>query len=289
MISCCRSLVPAAWEGMRFHFGGVPDPMADSWWLFPFTIALVVGMLCPLAGTALLVQRRLFQVNLISHAVLPGLAIALFWGIEPGIGGLISGVLFALVAERMTSALPQEDRYREAVLNSVLAGSLGLGVLLIPLLGIRVDLEAVLFGDLLAAGPRELIQSLMALALIVILLAGRYRQYVYLGVDPVGAQAAGLQVTALRFLLTLVAAAAVVSAVSAVGIVLVVSLMAAPALLALPKARSLRQALLRSALWGLVLSGGGFVLAVQESINLPPGPVIGVVCMATLPLQLLRR
>ena len=98
------------------------------------------------------------------------------------------GVLFALVAERMTSALPQGDRNREAVLNSVLAGSLGLGVLLIPLLGIRVDLEAVLFGDLLAAGPRELIQSLVAFAGIVALLVLRYRQYVYLGVDPVGAR-----------------------------------------------------------------------------------------------------
>jgi zinc/manganese transport system permease protein len=98
-----------------------------------------------------------------------------------------------------------------------------------------------------------------------------------------------LRVNTLHFLLTLVAAAAVVSAVSAVGIVLVVSLMAAPALLAMPKARSLQQALLRSALWGLLLSGAGFVVAVQPSINLPPGPVIGVICMATLPLQLLRR
>ena len=147
----------------------------------------------------------------------------------------------------------------------------------------------MLFGDLLAAGPRELIQSLVAFAGIVALLVLRYRQYVYLGVDLVGAKAAGLQVNTLRFLLTLVAAAAVVSAVSAVGIVLVVSLMAAPAVLAMPKARSLRQALLCSTLWGLLLSCAGFVVAVQPAINLPPGPVIGVVCMATLPLQLLRR
>jgi len=263
--------------------------MADAWWLLPFSIALVVGVLCPLAGTALLVQRRLFQVNLISHAVLPGLVLAVFWGLEPSLGGLISGVVFALLAERLTGLLPQGDRNREAVLNAILAGSLGLGVLLIPLLGVRVDLEAILFGDLLAAGPRELLQSLIALVLIVGVLAGRYRQYVYLGVDPVGAQAAGLRVSALRLLLTLVTALAVVSAISAVGIVLVVSLMAAPALLALPKARSLRQALLRSSLWGLLLCGGGFLLAVQDAVNLPPGPVIGVVCLATLPLPLLRR
>jgi len=39
----------------------------------------------------------------------------------------------------------------------------------------------------------------------------------------------------------------------------------------------------------VLISGAGFVVAVQPAINLPPGPVIGVVCMATLPLQLLRR
>ena len=120
--------------------------MAEAWWLLPFSIALVVGVLCPLAGTALLVQHRLFQVNLISHAVLPGLVLAVFWGLEPSLGGLISGVVFALLAERLTGLLPQGDRNREAVLNAVLAGSLGLGVLLIPLLGVRVDLEAILFG-----------------------------------------------------------------------------------------------------------------------------------------------
>ena len=50
--------------------------MESLWWLLPFALALVVGALCPMAGTLLLVQRRLFLANLVSHAVLPGLALA---------------------------------------------------------------------------------------------------------------------------------------------------------------------------------------------------------------------
>jgi zinc/manganese transport system permease protein len=155
-------------------------------------------------------------------------------------------------------------------------------------LHIRVDLEAVLFGDLLAAGPVDLLRSLLALAAVLLLLAWRYNHFVYLGVDPLGAASAGLPVQRLRLLLTLVTAFTVVSAMTAVGVVLVIALMGAPALVALGGAASLRQALGRSALVGLGLSGAGFVLAILPAVNLPPGPLIGVLCMGLLPIAALQ-
>jgi zinc/manganese transport system permease protein len=71
---------------------------------------------------------------------------------------------------------------------------------------------------------------------------------------------------------------------TAVGVVLVIGLMGAPALLALPGAISLKQALKRAALLGMAISAGGFLLAIQPMVNLPPGPLIGVLCMGLLPL-----
>lgn len=263
--------------------------MTSSWWLLPLALALLIGALCPLAGTLLLVQRRLFLANLISHAVLPGLALAVALRLDPALGGVVSGVAGALVAERLSRGEAPGTGGDEAVLNTVLAGFLGLGVLLIPLLHIRVDLEAVLFGDLLAAAPLDLARSGVALAAVGALLVFRYHQLVYLGVDPMGAASAGLPVRRLRLLLTLVTAFTVVSAMTAVGVVLVIGLMGAPALLVLGGAVSLRQALLRAALAGLAISGAGFLLAIQPAVNLPPGPLIGVLCMALLPLAALRR
>ena len=70
-------------------------------------------------------------------------------------------------------------------------------------------------------------------------------------------------------------------------LVLVIALMGAPALLALAGASSLRQALGRSALVGMAISGAGFLLAIQPAVNLPPGPLIGVLCMGLLPLAAL--
>ncbi|MEB3326532.1 MAG: metal ABC transporter permease [Synechococcus sp.] len=262
--------------------------MERLWWLLPLLLALVIGGLCPLAGTLLLVQRRLFLANLVSHAVLPGLAVAVALRLDPGLGGVISGVAGALLAERLSRGDRPAEGGDEAVLNTVLAGFLGLGVLLIPLLHIRVDLEAVLFGDLLAAAPADLLRSLLALTAVLALISLRYSQYVYLGVDPLGAAGAGLPVRRLRLLLTLVTAFTVVSAMTAVGVVLVIALMGAPALVALAGARSLRQALGRSALVGMGISGAGFLVAIQPVVNLPPGPLIGVLCMGLLPVAALR-
>ncbi len=263
--------------------------MTSSWWFLPLVLALLAGLVCPLAGTLLLVQRRLFQANLISHAVLPGLALAVALRLDPAVGGVLSGVTGALLAERLSRGDSPASGGDEAVLNTVLAGFLGLGVLLIPLLRIRIDLEAVLFGDLLAAAPVDLARSLVALAAVLLLLWRGYRSLVFLGVDPLGAAGAGLPVRRLRLLLTLVTAFTVVSAMTAVGVVLVIALMGAPALLGLTGAYSLRQALQRAAAVGTLLSGGGFLLAIQPAVNLPPGPLIGVMSLGLLPLAALAR
>jgi zinc/manganese transport system permease protein len=269
----------------------VSSVLSPLWWLTPLLLALLTGLLCPLVGTLLLVQRRLFQANLISHAVLPGLAVAVALGIEPSLGGALSGIAGALLSERLSPGESSRslEGGHEAVLNTVLAGFLGLGVLLIPLLHIRVDLEAVLFGDLLAATPLDLLRGALALAAVLALLLLRYDALVFLGVDPGGALGAGLPVRRLRLLLTLVTAFTIVSAMTAVGVVLVIGLMGAPAQLALQGATSLRQALLRSSLLGLLISTAGFGLALHPAINLPPGPLIGVLCVGLLPLARLRE
>ena len=56
-------------------------------------------------------------------------------------------------------------------------------MLLIPVLNIRLDLEALLFGDLLIVDWSDLFRVLVAAAAMALLLLTRYRQLVFLGVD----------------------------------------------------------------------------------------------------------
>ncbi len=254
-----------------------------SWWISPLLLALLTGALCPISGALLILQGRVIQANLIAHAVLPGLALAVGFGFPPSVGGSLSGLLGALVAERLL--VPgQNTANHSAVMNTVLAGFMGLGVLLIPLLGIRVDLEATLFGDLLLTRQVDLLQAGGSLLLQGLFFTACYRPLVFLGVDPMGAAASGLPLRTLKLAMAGITAFVIVSSMAAVGVVLVIGLMCAPALVGLAGATSLRQAVLRASAAGMALSVGGFLLALL--LNLPPGPLIGVLCVG---LVVVRR
>jgi zinc/manganese transport system permease protein len=165
-------------------------------------------------------------------------------------------------------------------MNTVLAGFTAIGVLLVPLLQTRVDLETILFGDLLAANSSDITRTLIATTALIFLLLTRYQDLVFIGVDPDGAIAAKRPVSQIRFLAIVITALVIISAITAVGIILVIALVCAPVLMHIEKSRSLKQLIIKSAATGLALTSGGMLLAI--AVDLPPGPVIGSLCMITL-------
>lgn len=243
----------------------------------PFIMALIVGIICPATGAILITHRRLLHANLISHAVVPGIVVALFIRIDPIFGGFFSGLIGAFIAEKLATKRNEEN---EAIINTVLSGTLGLGVLLIPLLERRINLESILFGDLLAVGAADVIRTLIAAITLILLLRNSYQKLIYLGLDPDGAAASGVNISSLRLSLGFVTSLVIVSSMSAVGVVLVLSLLSSPALLGLQQAHSLNSAMLRSSLLGILITFTGFMLAII--LNLSPGPLIGVLCLVCI-------
>lgn len=255
----------------------------EPFWLIPLLLACCCGLSCPLLGTLLVLQRRVLTTNLMAYAVLPGVVIGQALGLPPLFTGMASALAAVLLVEAWIAARHDDAGAAEALLNTVLSASLGLGVLLVQVLELPVDLEGLLFGDLLVAGPDDLVR--MGLALVVLLLVIRcgYQHWQWLGLDPEGARQRELPVGSLRLVMAAITALVVVSATAAVGLALVMALICAPSLAALADAASLGEALRRAALIGLVVSLAGCVLAV--GLNLPPGPLMASGCM----LLLLRR
>ena len=249
----------------------------DIWWLIPVSLSLITGIICPITGSLLITQKRTIQANLIAHSVLPGLVLALAIGIDPTIGGLLFGLIGALVAEKLN----QDFSGREsASMNTVLAGFTALGVLLVPLLKVPIDLESVLFGDILTADLSDMFRTLFASAVILIWVCCRHNDLVFLGVDPEGAIAAKRPVREIRFFTTLITTIVIISSITAVGVVLVIGMLCAPVLIHIDRSESLKSLVLRSAATGFFLNLIGMLLAVL--FDLPPGPLIGVLCVFLL-------
>jgi zinc/manganese transport system permease protein len=255
----------------------------EPFWLIPLLLALCCGLSCPLLGTLLVLQRRVLTTNLMAYAVLPGVVIGQALGLPPLLTGMASALAAVLLVEALIAARHDDAGAAEALLNTVLSASLGLGVLLVQVLELPVDLEGLLFGDLLVAGPDDLVRMVLVLVLVLLVIRCGYPHWQWLGLDPEGARQRELPVGRLRLGMAALTALVVVSATAAVGLALVMALICAPSLAALAGAASLGEALRRAALLGLVVSLVGCVLAV--GLNLPPGPLMASCC---LPL-LLRR
>ena len=112
------------------------------------------------------------------------------------------------------------------------------------------------------------------------MLAWGYRDLVFVGIDPEGAAIAKRPVLLIRLICSLITALVVISAITAVGVILVIGLLCAPVLMHVERSRSLKELMLRSASTGLLLCGGGMMLAI--AVDLPPGPLIGTLCLALL-------
>jgi len=257
--------------------------LLEPWWLLPSLVAGLCGLVCPLLGTLLVVQQRVLTTNLMAYAVLPGVVLAKALGWPVLLGGMGGAMAAGLLAELLMAKRPSGSGQSEAVLNTVLASCLAVGVLLIQALELPVDLDGLLFGDLLVAGPEDLLRLAGALLLLHLLLHLRFRQLQWLGLDPDGAADLELPLRGLRLAMAGLTALVVVSATAAVGLALVMALICAPALAALSGATSLRQALTKAAGMGLTLAGLGCSLAL--AFNLPPGPLMAC---CSLPLLWLK-
>ena len=106
-----------------------------------------------------------------------------------------------------------------------------------------------------------------------------YRDLVFVGIDPEGAAIAKRPVLLIRLICSLITALVVISAITAVGVILVIGLLCAPVLMrgAQPKPEGTHAAQREH---GLLLCGGGMMLAI--AVDLPPGPLIGTLCLALL-------
>lgn len=123
------------------------DPLNYPFMQYSLMMGAIVGVLCPTIGAFLIVQRLSLLGNVISYSVLPGLAIANFFGLNLLVGAFISGVLSTLAI----SWIRAKTRVKaDAAMSLMLVSFFAIGVALLSVLDSRLDLEGLLFGNILS-------------------------------------------------------------------------------------------------------------------------------------------
>ncbi|MBF2015998.1 MAG: metal ABC transporter permease [Rivularia sp. T60_A2020_040] len=265
-------------------FEALIEPLQYSFMQRSLIVAILVGFLCAIVGSYLMVQRLALLGDAISHSVLPGLAIAFILGMNIFVGAFIAGVVSTMVITWIRTRSPIKE---DAAMGIVFSAFFALGITLITIIqkDNKIDLNHFLFGNILGVTLSDMrdISVIAAVVLIVVFLL--YKELLFYTFDPEGAQAAGLPVNRLNFGLMVIISLTIVASLKAVGVILVLSLLITPGATAYLLVKRLHQVMILGAIIGVISSISGMYLS--YFYNLPSGPAIVLVVSGLFVLSLL--
>lgn len=247
-------------------------------------IAVLVGIICAVVGSYLMVQRLALLGDAISHSVLPGLAIAFIIGADIFVGAFIAGVFSTVVITLIRTRSPIKE---DAAMGIVFSAFFALGITLITIIqkDNKIDLNHFLFGNILGVTVQEVRNTAIISAVVIAVVVLLYKELLFYTFDPLGAQAAGLPVNLLNFGLMVLIALTIVASLQAVGVILVLALLITPGATAYLLVKQLNQMMILGAGIGVVASISG--MYISYFFNLPSGPAIVLVASGFFTLALL--
>jgi ABC-type Mn2+/Zn2+ transport system permease subunit len=237
---------------------------------------MLVGAICAVVGTYVVLRGLAFIGDALAHAAFPGVVIAYMLKANIYVGAALFTVATALgigfVSRRARTSY-------DTTIGILFAGAFALGVLLMSTIeGYTADLFSFLFGNILGMSAADLwvAGGLVAVVLLAVLLC--YKELLLLSFDPVVAEAMGYPVHALDYLLLSLVAITIVVAIQAVGIVLVVALLVTPS----ATAYLLTERFFRMMILGVLISAAAVVLGLYLSffLNVASGAAIVLVSTA---------
>ena len=189
--------------------------------------AALVGLVCAVVGSYMVLRGLSFMGDAISHAAFPGVVMAYLFGGSLYLGGAIAAVATALGI----GWISRRARLRsDAVIGVLFAGMFGLGVAIYSAIPNYVgDLFGFLFGDVLGIGMGDLIGLAILGGIVLVVIWALWKEFLFATFDPLGAGASGLNVNGLDYLFLGLIALTIVVSIQAVGIILVVAMLTTPA------------------------------------------------------------
>jgi len=252
------------------------EPLQYMFMVRGLLASVLVGILCAIMGTYVVVRGMAFLGDAMAHAILPGVAIAYLIHGNLLMGALIASVVIALgIGIFSKGGMIKED----TAIGILFAAALALGVALISSIQTyAVDLSHILFGNVLGVSSADLWLTFGLGLIILLVVAINFKQFMVISFDPVLAATLRLPAEFLRYLLLFLLAVTVVVSLQTVGVSLSVAMLVTPAAAAYLLTRRLFPMMVISATIGALSSLIG--LYVSFYLNIVSGSAI--VLTATL-------
>ena len=193
--------------------------------------AILVGIVCAVVGSYVVLRGMAFFGDALAHTILPGIALGYL------IIGEASGTLFwwalgtAVISALGIGAISKNAEIKEDTsIGVIFAGMFALGIALISTVrDFAVDLTHFLFGDVLSVSPQSLWLILIFGGLVLLTIFAFYKEFTTISFDPILAATLRLPVGLFNNLLLVLIAVTVAVSLQTVGVALMVAMLVTPA------------------------------------------------------------
>jgi len=231
---------------------------------------VLTGMMGGLLGSFAILRQLSFFSDTLGHSVLLGISLGIVFGLNPTVVLLPFAVVFALVVSYL---LEKTKLWTDALLNIVYSSSLALAIILLSFVGqYKGGLNNLLFGDILAIRPGDLVFSAVLLVVCVLFVGLTLNTQMLVTLHEELAMARGISVSTQRMLFIVLLALVVGISIKAIGVLLISAFVVIPASAAQFIAGKFSHYIIISSLIGAVSAVGGMLLSAL--FDLPSGPSI---------------
>ncbi|MFQ6552154.1 metal ABC transporter permease [Aestuariibius insulae] len=249
--------------------------MLDDFLIRAFLAGIGTALVAAPLGCFVVWRRMAYFSDATAHSAMLGIAIAVALQVSPAWGALLTALAIAMALTVFSGRTIASD----TVLGVFAHGALAAGIIATTLLpGRRIDLEALLFGDILTVSRFDLALIWIGAALVLPFFVWRWNALLTATLDPDLARASGLRPEREQMGLTFALAVVIAISIEVIGVLLIGALLVIPAAAARPLVKTPEQMVLGAFAIGLVSIVGGLQIAAIQ--NFPAGPTI--VCTALI-------
>jgi zinc transport system permease protein len=225
-----------------------------------FIGGLIVAVTCASLGVFIVLRRLSLIADGLGHVAFGGIALGFWTGIYP----LYTAVASVIAGAFGIHALGRLRVASDAAIAILFSAGLAIGIVLVSMAqSAPADLLSYLFGTILGINDNDVYLAAGLGVIVLVVLFLLWKEWVSITLDPDFARVAGMPVTALEILFTVLVGLTVVVATRLVGVLLVSSLMVIPAITAI----QLKQPFRRTVLLALGIAIISVVIGLQLSFS----------------------
>ena len=248
------------------------EPFKYDFMIRSLIMAFISGIMLPLLGSFVINKNMGFMADAMAHATMPIIAVGVFLGFSISALGAPAAILVALF---LGFVIKNTNIGEDTSIGIIFSSFFALGFILIAVLDVSINLEDLLFGQILAVSNFDVIIIFILFIIVATIFTVFYKQLLFYSFDPVGAQIRGLNTSFLNYLFLIMLSLAIIGSLQTVGIILVLSMLIIPAASAKLVTKSFNRSILFGVIFGVIASVSGLLLSYY--FNLPSGPSMSLV------------